>query len=354
MTTLYRGDQIIRLFTDDIDMAHRYVPEEYEFIPYWEKPYYSNHFKVGIIGGDKLRNPREEAQRLIDLKRYFDIMFIETFEVHSYHERLFKIICDVPNIYYMMPGKTNYNMESRSINNNWFISTVTKIYKQLPFKLDELTPYIEKPYYFDALLGIQKHHRNFVYNNIMSYNKKNKFIVSYRSEVGSSSWLDDNDPNIDYCGDNFVVSKDSGLYSKYYGIDVWASQIIPITVFNNSAYSIIAETNYFNNFNFITEKTAKPLLAKRLFVVIAGQYFLRTLKEFGFKTFDGIIDESYDLEPTKGKRWQMAWDQIDWLCEQNQLEIYDKIKDITEHNFNIMMSTNFESKVFEEMLKLIS
>jgi hypothetical protein len=354
VTTLYCGDKIIRLFTDELETARQFIPEEYEFIPFEEKPYYTNCFKVGIIGGDKLMDQRKEVDRIINLKKYFDIMFVETKEVHSTHNYIFEKISKISGIYYIMPGRNH--ITSQSINSNFFISAVVEIYKQLNFKLDELTPYVEKIYYFDALLGLKKTHRDFIHDKIINSNNKDKFILSYNSEVGSSSWLDDNDPNIDYCGDNLYngIIKTSGLYSRYYGIDVWASRIIPINVFNNSAYSIVAETNFFNNFNFITEKTAKPLLAKRLFVVIAGQYSLKTLRDFGFKTFDGIIDESYDLEPSSRKRWQMAWDQINWLCEQNQLEIYDKIKDITEHNFNIAMNTNFKSKVFEEILNLIS
>jgi hypothetical protein len=36
----------------------------------------------------------------------------------------------------------------------------------------------------------------------------------------------------------------------------------------------------------------------------------------GFKTFDGIIDESYDLEPNTIKRFEMAFEQMEWLANK--------------------------------------
>jgi hypothetical protein len=44
----------------------------------------------------------------------------------------------------------------------------------------------------------------------------------------------------------------------------------------------------------MTEKTAKPIWAKRLFVMFGTPGFLKKLHELGFKTFDHVIDESYD------------------------------------------------------------
>jgi hypothetical protein len=72
------------------------------------------------------------------------------------------------------------------------------------------------------------------------------------------------------------------------------SQVIPLSIYNQTAYSVVAETNYDNNYIFNTEKIVKPILARRLFLVVSGQHYLRNLRSLGFKTFDGIIDETYD------------------------------------------------------------
>ena len=52
---------------------------------------------------------------------------------------------------------------------------------------------------------------------------------------------------------------------------------------------------------FFTEKTARPLLWGMPFFLHAGQYALQSLRELGFRTFDSLWDESYDLiyDPTE-------------------------------------------------------
>ena len=128
---------------------------------------------------------------------------------------------------------------------------------------------------------------------------------------------------------------------KYYGRDVSLSQIIPIEIYNQTAYSIIAETNPANYCTFFTEKTVKPILAKRLFIVFSGQYFLQNLRKLGFKTFDGIIDESYDLIEDPQLRFATAFEQVQYLINQPQEEILSSIKDIVEHNQQLMLNTEW-------------
>jgi hypothetical protein len=76
----------------------------------------------------------------------------------------------------------------------------------------------------------------------------------------------------------------------------------------------------------------------RLFIVIAGQYYLKNLKAMGFKTFDSIIDESYDNESDHRTRWQKALLQMELLCNRDPIEVQEKIKDIVKHNQSLMLS----------------
>jgi hypothetical protein len=119
------------------------------------------------------------------------------------------------------------------------------------------------------------------------------------------------------------------------------SQVVPFVIYNDSYYSVVAETNAVNEFNFYTEKVVKPILGRRLFVAVAGQGYLQRLRSFGFKTFGEVIDESYDTEPDASRRWTMALDQIKFLTTQNPEEIYSKIKSVVEHNQSLMLTNNW-------------
>ena len=98
------------------------------------------------------------------------------------------------------------------------------------------------------------------------------------------------------------------------------------------------------------------MLGRRLFIMFAGQHYLRNLRSLGFKTFGEIIDETYDTVEDPYVRWALAFNQLVWLETQPQDKIFEQIKHITEHNFQLMLDLNWrvkESKLgLEELLKI--
>ena len=102
----------------------------------------------------------------------------------------------------------------------------------------------------------------------------------------------------------------------------------------------ISETDAFSNF-FLTEKTARCIVSAKPFVIVAGKGTLKTLQNFGFKTYGSVIDESYDLEITTNSRItsmirslkelhqspdrQFKIDQLNEIAKYNQ-QVYDQIR----------------------------
>jgi hypothetical protein len=71
-------------------------------------------------------------------------------------------------------------------------------------------------------------------------------------------------------------------------------------------------------------------------------------ENLGFKTFDGIIDESYDNVEDNQTRWTMALSQLMWLDTQDQIEILEEASSILEHNYNLLQQ-NFYSKLVTDV-----
>jgi hypothetical protein len=120
-----------------------------------------------------------------------------------------------------------------------------------------------------------------------------------------------------------------------------SSVIVPWSVYQVSWYSIVCETaDTGSSTNFLTEKTAKCLFAKRIFVMMNGAGLLRRLRNLGFRTFHGdVIDESYDDELDDAKRMHMAWQQIYKLYyTENPRAVYAHFQDVLEHNHQLMLS----------------
>jgi hypothetical protein len=109
------------------------------------------------------------------------------------------------------------------------------------------------------------------------------------------------------------------------------SHSIPIEIYQQSWYSIVAETQAYKS-NYITEKTSKPLFEKRIFVMFGPQGLLGRLRELGYRTFDGIIDESYDDEVDHEIRWTKAFEQVLKLSKADHRALYDQAYPILEHN----------------------
>ena len=110
--------------------------------------------------------------------------------------------------------------------------------------------------------------------------------------------------------------------------------------------SLVAETSYSNHYTFYTEKTVKPILGQRLFITLGGQYSLKNLRNIGFKTFDTVMDESYDSIEPLDQRFSMALDQVKYLETQDQATVLEKIRPICEHNFAHMMRTDWYGQYF--------
>ena len=224
---------------------------------------------------------------------------------------------------------------------SWFDYSI-RFYKTNPnFLTERLEPFKIKSRMFDILLGCQRSNRDYVYDFITGNGLDSQVIMTYfRSwdvDLRSSTEFKLDDPGVDYIG----TTQHTVRHVLYHGFQMTLSQVIPISIYNETAYTLVTETNGLNHFNFYTEKIVKPILAKRLFVVIAGKNYLHNLRAMGFKTFDGIIDESYDNVEDSDLRWQMAMEQVKRLCSQDQRTILEACKPIVEHNCNHMLSTDW-------------
>ena len=108
-------------------------------------------------------------------------------------------------------------------------------------------------------------------------------------------------------------------------------------LYQKTAVSIIAETNdipiagipTLGEF-FITEKTARTLYNQHPFVMLSTQFFLHKLRKLGYRTFNQIIDESYDLESDPEMRLEMALKAAQQLIKNCDNPI---VKEVCRYNY---------------------
>lgn len=129
--------------------------------------------------------------------------------------------------------------------------------------------------------------------------------------------------------------------------------------FNESADSIFyvpTETVYFGRRLHLTEKTFKPIALEMPFILVATAGSLEYLRSYGFKTFDGIIDESYDEETDDILRLEKVTKllcDIDRLSEVEKQNIHRQCIPIVEHNYNHFYYGNFEKILWNELTNML-
>jgi hypothetical protein len=108
--------------------------------------------------------------------------------------------------------------------------------------------------------------------------------------------------------------------------------------YEDTYFSVVTEStsDRFNQGRFLTEKIFKPIALRHPFIIFGADKTLETLKNLGFKTFDGIIDESYDNEPDECARFKMCAKEIERLSNLQGKEVMnflEQAKSICMYNY---------------------
>jgi hypothetical protein len=112
----------------------------------------------------------------------------------------------------------------------------------------------------------------------------------------------------------------------------------------NTYFSLVTETTYhtkpgYDGVPFWSEKIFKCIAMKHPFIVATVPNSLQYLKQLGYKTFEGIIDESYDLEEDDGRRMIKIINETERLCNLGKKELayfLNEAKIVCDHNYNIL------------------
>jgi hypothetical protein len=114
-----------------------------------------------------------------------------------------------------------------------------------------------------------------------------------------------------------------------------ASADIPRDV--DAFWHIVTETVFYYDKLHLTEKIFKPIVSKQPFMLLAAPGNLAYLKSYGFKTFDSIIDESYDTIQDNDLRIEAVIKQLHWYCNLTpgeKTDIIQQLEPIIDYNFH--------------------
>jgi len=133
-----------------------------------------------------------------------------------------------------------------------------------------------------------------------------------------------------------------------YGMD----QDIYEKPYNDTAFSIVSETNDGDQEIFMTEKIWKPIIAQQMFVVHGNYLYLQKLRDLGFRTFNSYFEEAYDLDKDPDLRIDTIVDVCDRLRDAPVQDMYLHSKTLRQHNYDTFFNKEKLSCAINDTLKL--
>jgi len=132
---------------------------------------------------------------------------------------------------------------------------------------------------------------------IINYNLHNELTLNTHDSVASA----------DYCGEDYATT----------GIEV------------------VLETLFDDHRWHLTEKSLRPIACGQPFLLMAAPGSLQYLRQYGFETFDGLINETYDNVVDARQRLQAViteMTRISRLPPESKIELFAKLKEIAVRN----------------------
>ena len=156
------------------------------------------------------------------------------------------------------------------------------------------------------------------------------------------------DLGLDISGVNLplIIDSDKNHAGNSHKIDFWDQA-------QECFCQVVTETVWVGRLH-ITEKTFKPIVMQQPFILVGSRHGLAYIREYGFKTFDSIWDESYDDLPDHERMAAIA-DLCADISSWNQtqlLEAHYKAQSIVEHNFRWFYN-GFQDQLWNELTDMV-
>ena len=211
---------------------------------------------------------------------------------------------------------------------SWFWFYMYKKHKDKTFNFD----HSNKKYDFLYLNKEPRDHRKKLYNKLFDYGiLENSLHTNWPTRKLPAEY------ELPWAQDYPQYGMDQDIFEKPY---------------NDTACSIVSETNDNDYEVFMTKKIWKPIIAQQLFVVHGNYLYLQMLRDMGFRTFNHYFEEVYDLDRDPDMRINTIVDVCDRLRDAPWQDIYLQSKALRQYNYNTFFNKEKLSLEINKTLEL--
>ena len=126
---------------------------------------------------------------------------------------------------------------------------------------------------------------------------------------------------------------DSGcVKTELFGQGIWGDIILYEAPYLDTYFSLVTETVNAIPYSFRTEKIWKPVAMGHPWIVAANQGYYRDMRNLGFKTFEHLIDESFDNITNEQDRIERIAEVVSDLLKQDLPSFLTAAEDVCKYN----------------------
>lgn len=135
--------------------------------------------------------------------------------------------------------------------------------------------------------------------------------------------------------------------------NTWGDVYLQAEPYIDTYFSVVTETVAERPWSFRTEKIVKPIAQGHPWICVAGPGFYKDLRDLGFRTFSGLIDESFDQIDDLQSRLDRIHAVVQDLCQQDLASFLDSCYSICKYNQQHLLEVSaavkkeFPSRFFE-------
>jgi len=121
--------------------------------------------------------------------------------------------------------------------------------------------------------------------------------------------------------------------------------------YNTSAIEVVLETLFDDGRHHLTEKILRPMACGRPFVLVSTSGSLQFLKQYGFETFTGLIDETYDTIINPRHRLEAIVQEIKRISRLSLAQkklLWNELYAIAERNKKLFFSNKWHDSIVKE------
>lgn len=222
-------------------------------------------------------------------------------------------------------------------------------------RTDEIYNKLSKPYTFLFLNGRMRPHRRWL---LIKLQELGLLDCSLYTNLDAK---DAPDRELKYIVDDqdlMLTSAELKYLPPEYEVDLYKDQIgkpsnetnVKMNLFNNewgeayikpepyidTYFSLVTETVFSGINSFRTEKIWKPIIMGHPWLVVANRGFYQDLRNIGFRTFNDVIDESFDLIDNPQDRIEYISRVVNDLCSSDLAKFMLQCKDTCKYNQQIL------------------